>query len=367
MDFSFSDEQQMLQDTTERFIAARYGFEARQRIRDSEAGWSPAVWKELAELGLLALVVPEADGGIGAEAVAAMLVSRAMGSGLLIEPYLSSAIVATAALAATPASAQRTELLGRLAGGDVVAVLTDETDDEPASVTAERLAAGWRLSGRKPLVYHASLADLLLVPAQCAGQTALFAVSATAAGVHREAFTTLDDQQAAHVRLDSVELDQSSLLASDASSALASAQALGLACLCADAVGSLDRALAATIEYSKSRQQFGTAIGRFQSLQHRMADMFMQREQALSMCYLAASAVSEPDAATRQRSLSAAKIRIGEAARQIAQQAVQIHGGMGMTDELDISHHFRRLTAFELRFGDQAAHLRRYLASVECD
>jgi alkylation response protein AidB-like acyl-CoA dehydrogenase len=362
MDFSFTDEQQMLQDTTERFIDARYGFETRQKIRDGGQGWSAGVWQELAELGLLALMVPEADGGIGADGVAAMLVNRAMGSGLLIEPYLSSAIVATTAVAATPPGERRSALLAAMAAGELIAVLTDESADSLQSVEASPHADGWQLSGRKQVVYHAPLADLLLVPARCEGQLALFAVPADSAGLRRDAFVTLDDQQAAHVHFDAVKLSAGDLLAADATAAIDAAQDIGLASLCADAFGSLDRTLNATIEYSKARQQFGTPIGRFQVLQHRMADMFMQREQALSMSYLAATALANPEPASRRRDLSAAKVCIGEAARHIAQQSVQLHGGMGMTDELDVSHHFRRLTAFELRFGASDAHLRRFHA-----
>ena len=363
MDFSFSEEQQMLRDTTERFIATRYGFEARQAIRDSEEGWSPAIWKELAELGLLALLVPEADGGIGADPVAAMLVMRAMGAGLLLEPYLSSAVVATAAVVAAPPSARRSELLAALGEGRCIAALATERMPEDADddlPRADRDDAGWRLSGRCSSIYHAPLADRLLVPARHRTGLVLLDVPSDAQGLSISAGRSLDDQPLGDLLFDALRLDAEACLDPQAETGVQRALDLGTAALCADALGSLERALQASVDYCKQRTQFGSPIGRFQALQHRLADMLIEREQALSLCYLAATSVDLPQQAARHTALSAAKFGIGRAARFVSQQAVQVHGGMGMTDELDVSHHFRRLTAFALRFGDQDAHLQRH-------
>ncbi|MBB1087010.1 acyl-CoA dehydrogenase family protein [Lysobacter sp. SG-8] len=357
MDFSFSEEQQMLQDMTERFVAGRYGFEARERIRASAAGWSPDLWRELGELGLLALAVPEADGGIDAGPVGTMLVARAMGAGLLLEPFIASAVVATTAVARCPAGEGRDALLAAMLAGEQLVVPLDEVLPTPGTIAATQEDTGWRLRGRKPVVYHAPIADVLLVAAHHDGRTALFAVPRTATGVEIESFRTLDDAVAGRVTLDLV-VGMDACLSTDAGEALGEAFDRGLAAFCADALGSMERALQATLEYARSRVQFGVPIGRFQALQHRLADMLVQLEQARSMTYLATSSLDEADITDRRAALSGAKALVGQAARAIAQESVQLHGGMGMTDELDVSHHFRRLTAFELRHGSTDAHLR---------
>jgi alkylation response protein AidB-like acyl-CoA dehydrogenase len=227
---------------------------------------------------------------------------------------------------------------------------------------AQRHGEGWRLDGAKSGVYHAAAADLLLVSARLPdGGLGVFAVPAGSNGVAIDGWATIDGQRAADLRLSGVEVPASARVGEgDAMPALQQALDRGLAALCADALGSLDRILQATIEYSRSRIQFGVPIGSFQALQHRMADMLMQVEQARSMCYLATSACEDADATARRTALSAAKVLIGQAARQVGQQAVQLHGGMGMTDELDVSHHFRRLLAFELRMGTTDEHMQAY-------
>jgi alkylation response protein AidB-like acyl-CoA dehydrogenase len=358
MDFSFSEEQQMLLDTTRRFMGERYGFEARMKLRDA-GGWSPQVWRELGELGLLAINVPEADGGLDAGPVGTHLVAMAMGEGLGLEPFIGSAVVATTALVRTSAGSQRERLLAGLMGGETIAVLAhDDADDAVTQATQD--GDGWRINGRKTMVYHAPIAGLLLVSAQVGDATALFAVPADADGVSVERFTTVDDQLAGHVAFDNVSVDADALLSTDASDAIRDSLDLGLAALCADALGAMVKILDATIEYSRARMQFGTPIGRFQALQHRMADMLMHLEQARSMAYLAATRAGDRDSEAHAADLSAAKALMGQAARHIAQQAVQLHGGMGMTDELDVSHWFRRLLAFELRAGTTDEHLERY-------
>jgi len=365
MDFSFTDEQQMLLDTTRRFIAERYDFEYRNRVRASEAGWSRETWDGLADLGVLALNIPEADGGIGAGPVGSMLVGNAIGEGLLLEPFLASAVIATQAIVELGSEAQRAAWLPPLASGELIVVLAhDESGTD--NTTATRDGNGWRLDGRKSATYHAAAAQLLLVSARIDdGTLGLFAVPSDSSDMTLQPCTTVDEQPAAAIRFDGVRVEADARLGDDATAALQAVLDVGLAALCAEAFGAMDRILKATIEYTRSRVQFGVPIGSFQALQHRMAEMLMHLEQARSMAYLAASSCSDPDPAARRSALSAAKALMGQAARYIGQQAVQLHGGMGMTDELDVSHYFKRLLAFELRCGTTDQHLEAYREQLQ--
>jgi alkylation response protein AidB-like acyl-CoA dehydrogenase len=367
MDFSFTEEQQMLLDTTRRFAAERCGFVQRQAGRATAEGFSRDAWKGLADLGLLALNVPERVGGLDAGPVENMIVATALGEALLPGPYLASAVLATRAIATLGSAVQQDQWLPGLADGSRIAVLAhDESDDVDGAITttATRDGNGWRITGFKPAVDHAGAADLLLVSArvQDAGgdALALFAVPARHAGVTMQPFATVDAQRAADMTFADVQVDGDARVGSDVVEGLRAVRDFGIAMLCADAFGALDRILEATIEYTRGRVQFGVPIASFQALQHRMADMLMQVEQARSMTYLAASACDDTDAHRRAVALSAAKSLIGRAARFVGQQAVQLHGGMGMTDEMPVSHYFRRLLAFELRMGSSDRHLERY-------
>jgi alkylation response protein AidB-like acyl-CoA dehydrogenase len=365
MDFSLSEEQQMLRDSARRFIGERYDFERRRQVRASSAGWSRELWLQLGELGLLSINIPEEDGGIGAGPVGTMLVSNAVGEGMLLEPFLSSAVVATRAIAAIGSSEQRRLWLPAMATGELIAVLAH---DEPGSsldpmgieATAVTFADGWRISGTKPLVYHAPAANLLLVSARSGDGLGLFAVPADSPGVTLSSYSTVDDQRAADVILQNVHVSGRGRLGGEVKDSLQTVLDYGLAALCAEAFGCMERIFGATTSYSRSRVQFGVPIASFQALQHRMADMLMHLEQSRSMSYLATSRCTEPDPQSRRAALSAAKALMGQAARYIGQQAVQLHGGMGMTDELDVSHYFRRLLAFELRYGTTDEHLESY-------
>jgi alkylation response protein AidB-like acyl-CoA dehydrogenase len=365
MDFSFTDEQQMLQDTARRLIADRYTFDARNRARASKEGWSREVWSQFAELGLLAVNIPEEEGGIGAGPVGTMLICNAVGEGMLLEPFLSSAVVATHAIVGSASREQRAQWLPAMAGGELIAVLAhDELSSglDPARVetTAVTTGDGWQISGQKSLVYHAPAAHLLLVTARVGGELGLFAIESGAGGVSLSPYATIDEQRAAGLVLDGVHVPGSARLGRDVRDAVQMASGYGLAALCAEAIGAMDRLLAATIAYSRSRVQFGRPIGTFQVLQHRMADMLICVEQARSMSYLATSSCTDLDPQSRRRSLAAAKVLIGQSARFIGQQAVQLHGGIGMTDELDVSHYFKRLLAFEMRCGTTQDHLEIY-------
>ena len=370
MDFSFTEEQQMLQDSIRRYLESGYSLEHRAKILAGDAGWSPRTWSDLADLGLLALDVDEADGGIGAGPVGTMLVSQATGAGLLLEPFHSSAVLATRAVSLLARGGRRAQLLDALASGKAIAALAHDEDGgwfDPRATVAEREGDGWRLRGRKARVYHAPMAGWLLVSARTAEGLGLFAVERGAEGVALRPLRTVDGQRAADIEFDLRLPADARLGEGDASAALAEALDRGLAALCADALGVLDRVLAATVQYARDRVQFGAPIGSFQALQHRMADMYMQVEQARSMTYLATSACLRDDAAARREAVSGAKAIVGQAARRVGQEAVQLHGGMGMTDELDVSHCFRRLLAFELRMGTTDEHLRlsRALARAE--
>jgi alkylation response protein AidB-like acyl-CoA dehydrogenase len=363
MDFSFSDEQQMLLDSTQRLIASEYGFETRMQVLQSEAGWSRAMWTQLAELGLLAIDVPEADGGIGAGPVGVMLVANAIGAGLLLEPFHASAIEATRAIVTLASPAQRARWLPSLIDGSAIASLAHHEDGAAIDVTriatrARRDGDGWRLYGRKTLVSHASAATLLLVSARLDDDSlGLFALAPDAPGIRLASYVTVDGQRVGDISFDGASVVEADRLGNGISDGLQATIDYGLAALCADAMGVLDRIHRATVDYSRSRQQFGVPIGSFQALQHRMADMQIHLEQARSMSYLACAHADHADARLRRLALSQAKVLMGQAARFIGQQAVQLHGGMGMTDELDVSHCFKRLLGFELRGGTTDEHL----------
>ena len=377
MDFTFTEEQQMLLDTTRRVVAKDYGFETRRKIRESAPeGFSRDVWRTLADIGLLSLNVPEADGGLGGGAVDTMLVMNAIGEGLLLEPYLASAVLATRTVALLGNDAQRAALLPALAAGDRIAVLAH---DEPAT-RFDRLALdtrawpvgnGYLLTGHKSVVAHAASADVLLVSARLAqpgahGPLALLQVPRGAPGLRVLPYATVDGVPAGELWLDQVFVPADALLGNGADAAASLEQVLdaGIAAVCAEAVGALGKLLAATVEYARNRKQFGVPIGKFQALQHRMADMVLHIEQARSMSYLAAVRCADADAAERGRALSAAKVVVGQACRFVGQQAVQLHGGMGVTDELDVSHYFKRLMAIELQFGSTDQHLEKYAAQL---
>ena len=375
MNFEFSEEQQQLRDSVDRYLAEQYSFDKFRAINASQAGWDQAAWAGLAELGVLALNVPAAQGGLGFGPLETLAMMGPCGRSLLLEPFLSSAVIATAALRAYSDDPNAAELLTRMAGGQAITVLGHferESRFETQWVTtrAERSQSGYRLDGHKAVVMHAAAADTLLISARTAGEAGdargvtLFRVPGSAPGLTLDAYATIDGQRAADVYLKGVEVPAAGRLSAEGS-ALAVIEAaldIGLAALCAEAVGVMQALIDATVTYAQNRQQFGVPIGRFQALQHRIADMLIHLEQARSMSYLAALRCTDENVTERRRALSAAKAVIGQASRFVGQQAVQLHGGMGMTDELAVSHWFKRLTAAELMFGDSDAHLQRYAA-----
>jgi alkylation response protein AidB-like acyl-CoA dehydrogenase len=373
MRFTPTPEQQQLGDMVQRFLGEQYGFEARRKILDSREGWSRDVWSKLAELGLLSLQLPEEHGGMAPAVVETLLTASATGKAMLLEPWVSSAIIATVLIRELGSARQREEMLPAMAAGEQIAVPAHfepraRYDPRFVASSARRSGGGWTVKGVKSVVLHAPAADVLLVSARTSGApeepagVSLFAVAREGPGVSLSPCRTLDGMCAADVELADA---PGTLIGAEgaAFAGLAAAFDQGLAVRCSEAVGALQAILDATVEYTKTRQQFGLPIARFQALQHRMADMLIHVEQARSMSYLAAMRAAEPPGRERRRALAAAKVVVGEACRFVGQQAVQLHGGMGVTDEIAVSHLFRRLTALEMSLGDTAHHLEQFVAA----
>ena len=346
MKFDYTEEQQLVADSVRRFVAQDYSFEARKRIVASKEGWSREVWTKLAEIGLLGLPFPSDFGGFGGRAVDLMSVMEAFGDALLVEPYLSTVGLAGRLVATAGTDTQKRELLPGIAEGRLVLAFAHLGD-----VTS----SGSKLNGRKRLVMHAPIADMLVVSAG----DGLFLVDAKAGGVAITSQTTLDSMRGGDVEFRDASAVR--LGDGDASRAIEEALDYATALQCAEAVGAMKSANDATLDYLKTRKQFGVPIGFFQALQHRMVDMVIDCEQARSMASLACARVDAAgDAAERARIVSAAKIKIADAARHISQESVQLHGGMGMSDELKVSHTFRRLTVIARELGDVDYHLERF-------
>jgi alkylation response protein AidB-like acyl-CoA dehydrogenase len=370
MDFELSQEQEMLAETAKRFVASKYSFERRREILASSAGWSRDVWRQLVELGLTALLVPAQQGGLGAGSVETMVVMNAFGAAMLLEPFWSSAVLATLLLSKLESATAR-KLLEQLASGERIAVVAhaepgDRHGRGSLGTRAERTATGWTLNGTKSTVLHATAADVFLVTAgtRSAAGASVLAVPREAQGVTVRDFGMIDGRRAGDVDFSDVRLPEDALVGGEgrAIGPLEEAQDVALAAQCADTVGAMKALLDATRSYLQTRKQFGKPIGSFQALQHRIVDMLLYYEQAQSMSMLAAMQCNAADATVRRRALSAAKVVVGQGGRFVGQQAVQLHGGMGMSDELDVSHLFKRITAAELLMGDSDHHLQEFIA-----
>jgi alkylation response protein AidB-like acyl-CoA dehydrogenase len=374
VDFNFSEEQQLLSDTVQRFVREHYTFEKRREILKSKEGWSREVWRGLADLGLTALNVPASHDGMGGGPVETMLVMNALGNGLVLEPFLAASVVTPALLAGLNDKQAMDELMPLIGSGERIVIVAHQEQKSRGDVRvvetrARKSGAGYVLDGYKAVISHGGAADELLVSARTSGDAAsaagvsVFRVDPKASGVRVRSYKTIDGQTAADIELKGV---NAQLVGEEGKAAAAIAQAhdLTLSALCAEAVGIMEAMLKATVEYVKNRKQFGQPIGKFQALQHRLADMLCQSEQAKSMSYLAAIRCTSTDAREREIAMSAAKIVIGQAGRFVGQQSIQLHGGMGMTDELMISHHFKRLTAIDLTGGDTDFHLQKFVAAT---
>lgn len=370
MNFDFTDEQSMLKDSIERLLAERYQFEQRRAYLTSPQGFSGELWQTYADMGLLGLPFAESDGGLGGGPVDTMIVMEAFGRSLALEPYLATVVLGGGSLRAAANAQQRESLIPLIASGELMlafahAEAQSRYDLADVQTTAKRDGEGWVLNGQKRFVLHGDSAQKLIASARISGGRherdglALFIVDAQDSGVRRRGYFTQDGLRAADVDLANVRVDAQRVLG-EPGAALPIIERVAdeaIAALCAEAVGCMERAHEVAVDYLKSRKQFGVAIGSFQALQHRAVDMLVLIEQARSMALFATMMATESDAQERAKSLSAAKVQIGKSAKFVGQQAVQLHGGIGVTEECQAGHYFRRLSMIELLFGDTDHHL----------
>jgi pimeloyl-CoA dehydrogenase small subunit len=377
MDFDFSEEQRLLRDSVDRLLADHYAFDKRRAYLAEPDGWSRALWAHYAELGLLGLPFAEEHGGFGGGGIDVMLVMEAFGRVLVLEPYLATVVLAGTALRLAGNAAQRAALLPQVAEGKLLLAFAHgerqaRYDLSDVLTTAKPKGGGWVLDGAKSIVMHGDSADKLVVSARTAGDRndsagiSLFLVDAAANGVARRSYAMRDGTRAADLALSGVEIGADALLGEVGAglSVIERVVEAGIAATAAEAVGAMETMQAMTLEYLKTRQQFGRPIGQNQALQHRASEMFMSLEQARSMAMLAAIMVDEPDAAERAHNITMAKVGVGQAARFVSQNAVQLHGGIGMTEEYAVGHYFRRCMVIEHTFGDTAHHLSRLADEV---
>jgi alkylation response protein AidB-like acyl-CoA dehydrogenase len=365
MNFDLTEEQRLLSDTVTRFVKDRYDFHSREKHLREPAGFSREIWSELAALGLLALPFAEEDGGFAGGGVETMLVMEAFGAGLVVEPYLPTVVLCGTALRLAATPAQRASFLPRLIAGETLMALAHAERGTPRHTITEIRAtatpggAGWWLNGEKSAVLNGDTANIFIVSARIGDSITLFLVPAQTPGVSLRARPTYDGRRIADVTLESVHIPNESRLGLPGGGAtiLQSIIETATAALAAEAVGIMAVTLATTVDYLKTRRQFGVAIGSFQALQHRCVDMLIQVELARSMALFAAVSLALENPTERARNIAAAKIQIGRAGRFIGQQAVQLHGAIGITAEYQVGHAFKRLTAIDALFGDANHHL----------
>jgi alkylation response protein AidB-like acyl-CoA dehydrogenase len=380
VDFRYSEEQLALQDTLQRFISRDYDFERRRALARSPLGFSAEAWARYSELGLLALPFPEEFGGLGGNGVDMMVVMEQIGQGLLLEPYLSTVALCGGLIRDAASEPIKKTMLPQIAAGKLqVALAAYEAagryDLAHVASTAVRSSGGWTVSGRKTVVLDGPSADCFLVSARSSGNVtdadgvSLFVVPRDAAGLTIVEYPTQSGGRAADLQLASVAVDQDTLIGMPgrALGIIERAVDSAIAALCAEALGIVTALNQATLNYLKTRKQFGVPIGAFQALQHRMAEMFIAAEQIRSMAIIAAVHVDIDNVAKRRRAISGAKAYIGRAARFVGQQAVQLHGAMGVVDDLIVSHYFKRLTMIDLSLGDADFHLARFSDSLSVD
>lgn len=356
MDFNFTDDQQALRDAVRKWVDRSYGFERRRAIV-KEGGFDRGAYNELAELGLAGLYIPEDHGGMGMGPVEAMVVMEELGRGIVLEP-LSQTLIASGILGAYAPEAVQPQWLPKIASGEALVVLAHQERKARYRLDfcdTEATPAGdaWKLSGAKSIVPAGDQADAFLVTARANGRIALFLVERQAAGVAARGYPTMDEGRAAEVSLSDT---PATLVTADGLTALEHAVDIGIACTCAEAVGAIDKTMELTIEYLNTRKQFGVTLATFQALRHRLADMKMQQELARSMSYYASLKLNAPTE-ERRRALSRAKYQLGVSMRFVGQNSVQLHGGIGVTDEYVGSHYFKKLTQLELEYGDTLYHL----------
>ena len=373
MDFSVSEEQSMLADSVARFVNNDYDFETRQKIAQTDSGFSSDNWQTFAELGWTALLFPESDGGFDGGAVEMMLLMEQFGRGLLVEPFLANVVLAGGVLKAAANNEQKVQWLAPIIAGDQQAALAftePQSRFNLANVATRAIKNGdtFTLHGSKSVVLNGGAADLLIVAARTSGEQtstsgiSLFAVPTDSNGLTRTAYKTVDAQQAAEIEFNNVVVPAAAMIggADGGFEVLRTVIDDATLAVCAEAIGIMFAMHEKTVEYTKNRVQFGVPIGSFQALQHRMVDNFMRCEESKSLL-LWATMLRAADSEEAPRAISAMKYQIGTAGVAVAKEAVQLHGGMGVTWELDIAHYFKRMTAISLLFGDADHHLDRYV------
>ncbi|MGX9429251.1 pimeloyl-CoA dehydrogenase small subunit [Bradyrhizobium sp. LeoA1S1] len=372
MDFDLSEEQRLLKESIDGLLTDSYDFEQREKYMKEKGGWSKAVWSKLAEQGLLGLPFTEADGGFGAGGVETMIVMEALGKALVLEPYLATVVIGGGFLRHGGSAEQKAaHIPGIIDGSKTLAFAQLEKNSRydlfDVTTTAKKKGAGWVIDGEKFVVLNGENADTLIVTARTKGERrdrngiGVFLVPADAKGISKKGYPTQDGLHAADISFTGVEVGSDAAIGNpeDALDLIERVVDEARIALCAEAVGAMDESLKETVEYIKTRKQFGVAIGSFQSLQHRASDMFVAAEQARSMSMFATMAGDFEDAKERASAIAAAKVQIGKSLKFVGQQSIQLHGGIGMTMEAKIGHYFKRLTMIENTFGDTEYHLRR--------
>ncbi len=374
MDFNFTEEQDMVRDGLSRLVREQYDWETRRAAVASAAGWRPEIWAQLAELGILGMPFSEADGGFGGGAVDAMIVMQEFGKGLVVEPFVPTVVCAGGFLKYAGTAAQKEEHIGGIVDGSRVFAFAyaeprGRYDYANLVTTAKKAGGGYVLSGHKAVVIGAPWASHLIVTARTAGGqrdhdgVSVFVVDKSAKGVITRDYETVDGRRASEVYFENVALPADALIGEEGAGLplIERVSDEAIAAQCAEACGAMQVAHAMTVEYSRQRKQFGVPIGSFQVLQHRMVDMYTEYEQSVSLTYLATLRLDAAEK-ERKRAASAAKVRVGQAAIKVGQEAVQIHGGNGVTDEYAIGHYFKRLTIFDSEFGNVDHHMKRHIA-----
>ena len=370
MDFELSEEQRLLKDSVERLTTQRYDFEARKKYMKETDGWSRALWKRYVDLGLTALPFAEEHGGIGGGPVETMIVMEAFGRALALEPYFASVILGGSFVKLGASEAARNDVLPKVAVGETLLAFAHierqaRYDLADVAATAKKDGAGYVLNGEKSLSVHGDVADKIVVSARVSGDQrarngiGLFLVDAKAGGVSRRGYPTMDGLRAAEVSLSNVKVGADAVIGEpgNAYPLIEQVADIAIAALAAEAVGAMSAMHELTVDYLKQRKQFGVPIGNFQVLQHRAGEMLIALEQARSMAMLATMMAEEPNAGERRKSITAAKVQVGRSAKFIGQQAIQLHGGIGMTMEYKVGHYFKRVTMIDTMFGDADYHL----------
>ncbi|MBV1876127.1 MAG: acyl-CoA dehydrogenase family protein [Pseudomonadales bacterium] len=373
MDFAFSDEQTLLQDSVQRFIRNDYSFIERQKLLLTDCGFSRENWQSFADLGWLGLSFDESSGGFGGGAIETMIVMEEFGKGLVVEPYISCVILAGKLIESAATAAQKEAYLAAIISGDLMAAFAfvepkARYNLADISTRGEETATGYIINGHKGVVLGGPSADFLIVPVRTSGAQqdtdgiSLFIVDKAHGGIACRDYITIDGMRASEVVFADVDVGVDAILGEVGQAYSLIEQVIDYAIMAigAEAVGAMDVLYQATVEYCKSRQQFGQPIGKFQVLQHRMVDMFVEYEQTKSLVYMAAMRLDEGYGVLTKKSVSGLKVQVGKGGRFVGQGAVQLHGGMGMTDELNVGHYFKRLTAIDTLFGNVDFHLQKY-------